>query len=123
MEFDLTPEQKAFRDSVRDFARRELAKGALERAHSSGYPWDVATRMAELDLIGITVDEADGGSGGSLMDAVLAIEQIAAVCPRSADVVQAGNFGALRVLAQFGTDDQKARYLKPLLRGEGVICV
>lgn len=123
MEFDLTSEQKAFRDSVRDFARRELAEGALERAHSSGYPWDVATRMAELGLIGITVDEADGGSGGALMDAVLAIEQIAAVCPRSADVIQAGNFGALRVLAQFGTDDHKKRYLEPLLRGKGVICV
>ena len=123
MDFDLTPEQKAFRDSVRDFARRELAKGALERAHSSDYPWDVATRMAELGLIGITVAEDDGGGGGTLMDAVIAIEQIAAVCPRSADVVQAGNFGALRVLAQYGTADQKKRYLEPLLRGEGVICV
>ena len=122
MEFDLTAEQKALRDSVRDFARRELAQGALERAHSSGYPWDVAARLAELGLIGITVDEADGGAGGTLMDAVLAIEQIAAVCPRSADIVQAGNFGALRVLAQFGTPDQKQRYLKPLLRGEGLIC-
>ncbi|KRF22386.1 acyl-CoA dehydrogenase family protein [Phycicoccus sp. Soil802] len=123
MEFDFTPEQKAFRASVRDFARRELADGALERAHSGDYPLDVATRMAKLGLIGITVDEADGGSGGSLMDAVIAIEQIAAECPRSADVVQAGNFGALRVLAQFGTDDQKERYLAPLLRGEGLICV
>ena len=122
MEFDLTAEQKALRDSVRDFARRELAQGALERAHSSGYPWDVAARLAELGLIGITVGEADGGAGGTLMDAVLAIEQIAAVCPRSADIVQAGNFGALRVLAQFGTPDQKQRYLKPLLRGEGLIC-
>jgi alkylation response protein AidB-like acyl-CoA dehydrogenase len=122
MEFDLTDEQKTFRDSVRDFARRELAQGALERAHSSDYPWDVAARLAELGLIGITVDEADGGAGGALMDAVLAIEQIAAVCPRSADVVQAGNFGALRVLGQFGTPDQKQRYLKPLLRGEGLIC-
>ena len=123
MEFDLTAEQKAFRDSVLDFARRELAQGALARAHSSDYPWDVAARLAELGLIGITVDEADGGGGGMLMDAVLAIEQIATVCPRSADVVQAGNFGALRVLAQFGTPDQKQRYLKPLLRGEGLICV
>ena len=122
MEFDLTAEQKAFRDSVLDFARRELAQGALARAHSSDYPWDVAARLAELGLIGITVDEADGGGGGMLMDAVLAIEQIATVCPRSADVVQAGNFGALRVLAQFGTPDQKQRYLKPLLRGEGLIC-
>ena len=105
---------------MRDFARRELAEGALERAHSSDYPVGCRRRRwPKLGLIGIIVDEEDGGGGGSLMDAVLAIEQIAAECPRSADVVQAGNFGSLRVLAQFGTADQKERYLKPLLEGEG----
>lgn len=123
MEFDLTFEQKAFCESVRTFAQRELAKGALERAHSGDYPSDVATRLGELGLIGITVAEADGGAGGTLMDAVLAIEQIATACPRSADVIHSGNFGALRVLAEFGTPAQKERYLVPLLRGGGVICV
>jgi alkylation response protein AidB-like acyl-CoA dehydrogenase len=57
------------------------------------------------------------------MDAVIAIETIASVCPRSADVVQAGNFGAIRVLAEYGTKAQKERYLKRLLSGEGVISV
>jgi alkylation response protein AidB-like acyl-CoA dehydrogenase len=123
MDFDLTFEQKAFSESVRDFAQRELKQGALERAHSSDYPFDVAKRMGELELIGITVDEADGGAGGTLLDAVIAIEQIATACPRSADVMQAGNFGALRVLAEFGTPDQKERYLAPLLKGEALICV
>lgn len=123
MHFDLSDDQKAFRDSVRTFAQRELADGAHERAHSSDYPWDVAKKMGQNGLIGITVDEKDGGGGGSLMDAVLAIEQIAAVCPRSADVVQAGNFGALRVLSNFATPEQKDRYLGPLLDGSGLICV
>jgi alkylation response protein AidB-like acyl-CoA dehydrogenase len=123
VDFTLTTEQKDFRDSVRAFAERELAAGALERAHSSDYPWDVAKKMAANGLIGITVDEEDGGGGGSLMDAVIAIEQIAAVCPRSADVIQAGNFGALRVLANFATPEQKERFLEPLLDGSGLICV
>jgi len=123
MDFALTEEQGAFSESVRTFARRELQKGALDRAHSSEYPWDVATRLGELDLLGITVDESDGGAGGTLMDAVIAIQEVAAACPRSADVIQAGNFGALRMLAEFGNPEQKERYLKPLLRGEGVICV
>lgn len=57
------------------------------------------------------------------MDAVLAIEAIDSVCPRSADVIQAGNFGAIRVLAEHGTSDQKNRFLKRLLAGEGVISV
>src|SRR3546814_18863019 len=57
------------------------------------------------------------------MDAVLAIQEIAMVCPRSADVVQAGNFGAIRVLSQYGTPEQKERLLKPLLRGKALIAV
>jgi alkylation response protein AidB-like acyl-CoA dehydrogenase len=79
--------------------------------------------MADQGLLGITIAESDGGQGGSLMDAVLAIEAVASVCPRSADVIQAGSFGAIRVLAEYGSPDQKARYLKRLLAGEGVISV
>ncbi|MDB5902413.1 MAG: acyl-CoA dehydrogenase [Betaproteobacteria bacterium] len=123
MNFQLTSDQETFRDAVRGFAERHLREGALARAHNPEHPWDVAKLMAEQGLLGITIPEKDGGQGGTLMDAVIAIETVAQVCPRSADVVQAGNFGAIRVLAEYGTDDQKQRYLKRLLTGEGVICV
>ena len=123
MDFRFTPEQEQFRDSVRRFAEKHLAQGALARAHAAEYPWDVAKLMAQQGLLGITVAEADGGQGGTLMDAVIAIETVAAVCPRSADVVQAGNFGAIRVLAEYGTKAQKEKYLKRLLSGEAVISV
>jgi len=123
MDFKLTPEQEQFRDAVLRFARAELADGAIERAHAPAYPWDVAKRMAKQGLLGITIPEADGGQGGTLMDAVLAIEAVASACPRSADVVQAGNFGPIRVLAQYGSAEQKKRYLAPLLAGESVIAV
>jgi len=123
VDFRLTPEQQQFRDSVRGFAERHLRDGALARAHSPDHPVDVARLMAKQGLMGITIPEADGGQGGTLMDAILAIETVALSCPRSADVVQAGNFGAIRVLAEYGTADQKKRYLKRLLAGDGVICV
>jgi alkylation response protein AidB-like acyl-CoA dehydrogenase len=123
MNFQLTPEQETFRDAVRGFAERHLRAGALERAHQAEHPWDVAKLVAEQGLLGITIAEKDGGQGGTLMDAVIAIETVAQVCPRSADVVQAGNFGAIRVLAEYGSEDQKKRYLKRLLSGEGVVCV
>ena len=123
MNFEFTSEQTAFRDAVRGFAERHLRDGALERAHAPDHPWDVAKLMAGQGLLGITIAEKDGGQGGTLMDAIIAIETVAQVCPRSADVVQAGNFGAIRVLAEYGTDDQKKRYLARLLTGEGVICV
>jgi alkylation response protein AidB-like acyl-CoA dehydrogenase len=123
MDFRFDAGQTAFADSVRRFADKELKAGARERAHAKDYPWDVARKMAAQGLLGITVKEADGGQGGSLMDAVIAIESVAASCPRSADVVQAGNFGAIRVLAEYGTPAQKERFLKRLLSGEGVISV
>ena len=123
MNFRLTPEQEQFRDSVRRFAEKHLAAGARSRAHAADYPWDVAKLMARQGLLGITIPEADGGQGGSLMDAVIAIETVASVCPRSADVVQAGNFGAIRVLAQHGSAFHKKIYLGKLLKGEGVISV
>ena len=123
MDFRLTSEQEEFRDAVRRFAEKHLAAGALQRAHAPGYPFDVAKLMAKQGLLGITIWEEDGGQGGTLLDAVLAIETIASICPRSADVVQAGNFGPIRVLAEYGSAAQKERYLKRLLAGEAVISV
>jgi len=112
-----------FRDSVRGFAEKHLAAGALARAHQEEHPWDVSKLIAEQGLMGIAMKEEDGGQGGTLMDAILAIETVAQVCPRSADVIQAGNFGPVRVLAEYGTRDQKDRYLKKILAGESVITV
>jgi alkylation response protein AidB-like acyl-CoA dehydrogenase len=123
MDFQLAPEQIEFRDSVLAFSKKHLAPGARERAHKSEYPWDVARLMAKQGLLGITLPEADGGQGGSLMDAVIAIETVASVCPRSADVVQAGNFGPIRVLGEYGSPAHKNRFLKRLLSGEAVISV
>lgn len=123
MDFRLSREQEQFRDAVRGYAGRHLRAGALQRAHQQDYPWDVARLLAEQGLMGIAMKETDGGQGGTLMDAVIAIEAVASVCPRSADVIQAGNFGPVRVLAEYGTPEQKARYLSKILRGEAVITV
>jgi len=116
MQFHFTEEQQAFADSVRRFALAHLEKDALKRAHDPRYPFDVAKLMSAHGLMGISLPEADGGQGGTLMDAVIAIEQVAAVCPRSSDVVQFGNFGPIRTFAEYGTPQQKARWLPDLLQ-------
>jgi len=121
MNFDFTDEQTMFAESVRKFARAELAPGALKRAHDPRFPFDIAKRMHAQGLMGITLPEADGGVGGTLMDAVIAIEEVAAACPRSADVVQFGNFGPIRTFAEYATPTQKERWLKRLLAGDMVI--
>src|SRR6476469_4641903 len=115
MNFDFTEEQKLFADSVRRFALAHLEKDSLKRAHDPHFPFDVAKKMAEQGLMGITLPQDDGGQGGTLVDAVIAIEQVASVCPRSADVVQFGNFGPIRTFAEYGSDAQKKRWLPDLL--------
>src|SRR5262249_17753506 len=121
MHFAFTEEQQAFADSVRRFALARLEKDALKRGHDPRYPFDVAQLMSGQGLMGITIAEADGGQGGALMDAIIAIEQVAAACPRSADVVQFGNFGPIRTFAEYATPQQKARWLPELLAGAMVV--
>ena len=121
MDFQLNEEERLFRDSVAKWAEDNLRDAALARARAPSFPFDVARKAAAAGLLGITIPEEDGGQGGTLMDAVIAIEQVALVCPKSADVIQAGNFGPIRTFAEYATPDQKERYLTKLLRGEAVI--
>jgi alkylation response protein AidB-like acyl-CoA dehydrogenase len=121
MNSGFSEEQRSFADSVRRFAEANLAEGAVARAHDPRFPFDVAQTLAGQGLLGIAFDEKDGGQGGTLMDSVIAIEQIATVCPRSADVVQAGNFGPIRTFVEYASAQQKEKYLPDLLGGRSVI--
>ena len=123
MDFELSEEHQAFADSVRRFAHDKLADGALERAHSPEFPWATARLIAEQGLMGIAFPEADGGQGGTLMHAVLAIQEVALVCPKSADIVQAGNFGPIRTFVEYASAEQKARFLPDLLGARMLIAL
>lgn len=121
MDFRLPDEIADFHSSVSAFASRSLAPGALARAHEAAFPWDVAEQMGRQGLLGLTIPEDKGGQGASLLAAVVAIQAVAAHCPRSADVVQAGNFGPLRTFAEYATPEQREKYLPALLSGKAVI--
>lgn len=123
MDFQLSEEHQAFADSVRRLAQDHLAAGALERAHSDSYPWETAQLLSKHGLLGIAFDVEDGGQGGSLMHSVLAIQEVALACPKSGDIVQAGNFGPIRTFVEYATAEQKARYLPDLLAGRKVIAL
>jgi len=121
MNFNLSAEDQAFADAVRRFAQDKLSDGALKRAHSPDYPWDAAKLLANQGLLGIAFGEQDGGQGGTLMHAVLAIQEVALVCPKSADIVQAGNFGPIRTFVEYASPEQKQRFLPDLLAGQKLI--
>lgn len=121
MNFELSEEHQVFVDSVARFAKAQLGDGALARAHAAEYPWDTAALLSQQGLLGIAFPEEDGGQGGTLMHAVLAIQQVALVCPKSADIVQAGNFGPIRTFVEYASAEQKARFLPDLLGGRKLI--
>ncbi|MGW5151305.1 acyl-CoA dehydrogenase family protein [Rhodococcus koreensis] len=121
MDFRLPDDIEDFRASVSAFAAKTLAPGALARAHAPEFPWDVAAQMGQQGLLGLTIPEDKGGQGASLLAAVVAIQAVAAHCPRSADVIQAGNFGAIRTFAEYASAEQREKYLPDLLAGKSVI--
>jgi alkylation response protein AidB-like acyl-CoA dehydrogenase len=118
MDFSLTDEQRAIVDLA-----EEVARGLPEHVDRDSYPWHITRTFHEVGLTGIALPVEDGGQGASLLDSVLAIEAVARIRPRAADMLQATNFGAVRQIAAFGTPEQKQGYLAPVLRGEKLVTV
>lgn len=121
MDFRLQPEQEQIRDTVRRMAREQFGPKAYTWEEGHQYPWENARVLAEQGLTGITINPEDGGQGGSLLDAVLVLEAVAGACPHTGDVVQATNFGAIKVLAEFARPEVKRRVLPELLGGRAII--
>ncbi len=122
MNFDLTPEQQQVSTTAAGIAARYFDP------HTSPGPdnhrefvRERATRLAALGLTGIAFPTEDGGQGGSLLDSMLVLREVARVCPRTADVVQAYNFGGIRQLQAAGSDELKAEFLAPALTGSTLI--
>lgn len=119
MDFQLTEEQRILKESVRRLAERHFAEKAFTWADE--YPWENAKILVDNGLMGMRIPVEDGGQGATLMDAVIVITEVAKVCPQTADVVQAGNFGAIQQIAFLGNDFLKKEVLQKLIRGETII--
>jgi alkylation response protein AidB-like acyl-CoA dehydrogenase len=118
VDFQLTEEQRALQESARRLAVDRFAPTAFT---GEGFHWEAARILAEAGLTGLTIPVEAGGQGGSLFDAVLVMEAVSQVCPRSGDAVQATNFGAIRQVAEFGGARVREEVLGALLAGQAVI--
>jgi alkylation response protein AidB-like acyl-CoA dehydrogenase len=120
----LDTNQLALREMVKSLARGVYRPLALEWDKAgTPFPHDERERLANLGLLGICLPEEFGGSGRPLIDALLVIEELAKECLPSAFCVFEANTGPARVVALFGTDDQKRRLLPPVIRGKSTIAV
>jgi alkylation response protein AidB-like acyl-CoA dehydrogenase len=121
MLFELDEELRLLQASALRLARERFAAKAAHWDRSAEPPLENLKPLAEAGLAGITIDEAWGGSGASILHAVVAMEQIARVCPVTSAFILA-NCTAAELIQQFGTPAQQARYLPPLAAGQTVGC-
>ena len=110
----LTPDEVMFQDAVTAFAEAEVRPRVAEMEKAAHLDPAMIRAAFELGLMGIEVDEAYGGAGGSLMMVTLAVEAISRVDASSAIIVDVQNTLANYPISRYGTDDQKARYLARL---------
>ncbi len=110
----LTEEEHMFQDAVRRFAREQIAPKVRAMDEAGLFDKGLLRQLFELGLMGIEVPEEHGGQGGNFFQSVLAVEELAAVDPSAAVVVDVQNTLVLNALLRWANDEQKRRYLPRL---------
>jgi alkylation response protein AidB-like acyl-CoA dehydrogenase len=121
MLYELDEELKLLQASALRLARGRFAARAAHWDRAAEAPLENLKPLAEAGLAGITIAEAYGGSGATILHAVVSMEQVARVCAATSGFILA-NCTAAELLQQFGSEEQKLRYLPPLAAGETVGC-
>jgi alkylation response protein AidB-like acyl-CoA dehydrogenase len=117
---DLTPEQRLLVETVREFARARIAPIASGHDESGDFPWDTVREMAGLGLFGVPFPEEYGGAGADALSLALVIEELARVDASHSITVGAHTSLCASPIHDFGTPEQKERFLTPLARGESL---
>jgi alkylation response protein AidB-like acyl-CoA dehydrogenase len=110
----LSEEDALFRSSVREFAREQIVPRARQMDEKAAMDPALVRQLFEIGLMGIEIPEEHGGQGGTFFQAVLAVEEIAAADPGVAVMVDVQNTLVINAIADYGTAEQKARFLPKL---------
>ncbi len=117
MDFSLSHEQEMLRDTVREFAKRELAPKALALDEKGEFVRDIVKKTAELGLVGIITSKGFGGTGMGHLARMIVIEELSRVYASLGFFFQTGQIG-MYVIESFGTEEMKRKYLPPLCRAD-----
>jgi len=117
MNFELSEEQRAIQQLVRDLCIESVEPRAAEIDAKGEFPWDIKDLFARHDILGIPFAPEYGGVSGSALTLVLAVEEISKVCVTSSLILSVQSLGSLPIVLG-GTDEQKRRFLPPLASGE-----
>jgi alkylation response protein AidB-like acyl-CoA dehydrogenase len=119
MNFDLSEEQRMWREVVHDFVAREVKPKARQVDEEGQFNWEAVHKMGPLGLLGLNVPEAYGGTGVDAVGAAIAIEELGWGCGSTALAIAAHNGLGCAPIALFGSPAQKERFLPPAANGEG----
>jgi short-chain 2-methylacyl-CoA dehydrogenase len=117
VDFELTQEQRLLRETVRDFARREVAPVAEELDRTKSFPYDIVRKLGELGLMGIPFPQEYGGGGADTLSYVLAVEELARVDSSVCITMAAHTSLGTMPIHLWGTAEQKAEWLPDLASG------
>lgn len=125
MNFELTEEQLAVKEAARDFAKQELLEGVIERDTNMTFAKEQLQKMGELGFMGMMVDEKYGGGGMDTLSYVLAMEEISKIDNSCSVAMSVNNSLVCWGLQEYGTEEQKQKYLPKLATGEwiGAFCL
>src|SRR5882724_10251125 len=118
----LTEEQRLLRDTARDVARKLLARHAAEWDRDARFPKEALAELGKLGFMGMLVPEAYGGAGADHVGYALAIEEIAAGEGAVSTILSVQNSVGCMPVLQYGSEEQKRRFLRPMARGEMLAC-
>jgi short-chain 2-methylacyl-CoA dehydrogenase len=117
MDFELTDEQRLLRDTVRDFARQEVAPVAEELDRTKSFPYELVAKMGELGMMGIPFPEEYGGGGADTLAYALAVEELTRVDSSVAITMAAHISLGTMPIHLWGTEEQKGDWLPELCSG------
>ncbi len=120
MDFHLTEEQELTRQTVRQFAEKEIGPRTFEMDETQKFPRDIMKRLGEMGMLGILFPPEYGGAGLKYLDYVLIIEELARVDGSIGLSVAAHNSLCSNHIFSVGSKEQKRRYLVPLAKGEKI---
>src|SRR6478672_3093975 len=118
MTFELSPEHEQFRRTVRDFAEKEIAPHIAQWDRDHHFPVDVAKKMGDLGLFGLTAPEEYGGADGDFTSLCVAIEEIGRVDQSLGITLEAAVGLGINPIQTYGTEEQKAHWLPDLVAGQ-----
>ena len=125
MDFFLNEEHKMIRDAARDFANTELLPGVIERDENQQFPREQINKLGKLGFLGMMVNPKYGGAGMDTISYILAMEEISKVDASTSVIMSVNNSLVCWGIENFGTEDQKQKYLTRLATGEiiGAFCL